>query len=49
MDSSFPLRKMSVGLSTGDNIDLSVGHGLSLNYQRGDGVPELKNWVQRRE
>lgn len=46
MDSSFPLRKMSVGLSTGDMIDMSVGDGLSLNYQRGDGIPDLKNWVR---
>lgn len=45
MDSSFPLRKLNVELSCGEKIYLSQGQGLSLNYQRGDGIPELRDWV----
>ena len=45
MDSSFPLRKMKIELSTNDSIDLAVGAGLSLNYHRGDGITDLRDWV----
>jgi len=46
MDSSFPIKKLNIHLDTEENIEIAVGNGLSLNYIRGDGIPELKEWVQ---
>lgn len=46
MDSIFPLREVNLNVDMTSNISLSVSNkDLHLNYLRGNGVEELKEWV----
>lgn len=45
MESVFPFETIDVSLMDGSSIKLSRGKNLSLNYLRGDGLPELKDWI----
>lgn len=47
MESCFPITKIKVTLDDGTEYELPRGQNLSLNYQRGDGMPALKAWVDQ--
>lgn len=47
MDSTFPLSSMNVQLSDNTSFGLERGKGLFLNYHRGDGLPPVKEWIQK--
>lgn len=46
MDSIFPIKKIQVELENEETVSLEIGNGLSLNYLRGDGLPELRDWIK---
>ena len=46
MDSSFPMKAVTVDIVGGKQIRCE-GNNLFLNYQRGDGVPVLRDWVRK--
>ena len=44
--SLFPFEKIAVAINENENFFLSNGSpSLSLNYTRGDGIPELREWI----
>jgi DNA-binding transcriptional MocR family regulator len=47
MDSTFPLTRMDVHLNDESSFELQRGKDLFLNYHRGDGLPPVKEWIQR--
>ncbi len=47
MDSIFPIDKVQVTTTQGTEFSLEKNSGtLLLNYQRGDGIPGMKTWIQ---
>ena len=47
MESIFPFESADINCSGGAQFSLQRGSNLSLNYQRGDGIAGLKDWIQR--
>ncbi len=45
MDSTFPITNIDVNLDDGTTYSLPKEQSLFLNYQRGDGIPTLKGWI----
>jgi DNA-binding transcriptional MocR family regulator len=46
MDSAFPFESLQVNLSNNDSYKIEKGSSLDINYQRGDGMPELLGWIK---
>jgi aromatic amino acid aminotransferase I len=46
MDSCFPFESVEVQLPNNDGYKLNRSTTLSINYQRGDGMPVLKEWIK---
>jgi aromatic amino acid aminotransferase I len=46
MDSCFPFENVEVKLPENDSYKLDRSTSLAINYQRGDGMPVLKEWIK---
>ena len=46
MDSIFPTKEVTVTLFDKKQVKVELGQNLYLNYQRGDGVPGLRDWIK---
>lgn len=46
MESIFPFEEINVKCVSGSRYNLKKGSNLTLNYQRGDGIVDLRDWVQ---
>ena len=46
MDRIFPFKEIGVQLPGGDMYHVKSGSNLHLNYNRGDGIPQLRDWIQ---
>ncbi len=47
MDSTFPIASMNVRLNDSSSFEMQRGKDLFLNYHRGDGLPPMKQWIQK--
>ncbi len=45
MDSCFPFESVTVNLAGNDSYTLNRSSSLLINYQRGDGMPVIKEWI----
>jgi DNA-binding transcriptional MocR family regulator len=46
MDKIFPFREIGVELAGGSSFKIQNASTLSLNYNRGDGIPHLRDWIR---
>lgn len=45
MNSTLPFESLQVNLPNNDSYKVDRGTTLNINYQRGDGMPALKEWI----